>query len=134
MRGLHRRQAPGAGGRELQGRPHPLSLPDPPRSSLARRDTDAMEDAAPPLLRSVPPVLWRTPLHPCSSLKGTPGSIRGVILRCPIPFPSQPYRPHQEVTQTFACTSDGGLPMRVPKRLRGSVFCLLCSVGLCSSA
>ncbi|XP_037438055.1 uncharacterized protein LOC119305703 [Triticum dicoccoides] len=69
MRGLHRRQAPGAGGRELQGRPHPLSLPDPPRSSLARRDADAMEDAAPPLLRSAPPVLWRTPLHPCSSLR-----------------------------------------------------------------
>ncbi|KAM3242029.1 hypothetical protein ACQJBY_054628 [Aegilops geniculata] len=28
-----------------------------------------MEDAAPPLLRSVPPTLWRTPLHPCFSLK-----------------------------------------------------------------
>ena len=64
MRGLHRRQAPGAGGRELQGRPHPLSLPDPPCSSLARRDADAMEDAAPPLLRSVPP----TPLL-CSAME-----------------------------------------------------------------
>ncbi|KAE8767379.1 hypothetical protein D1007_61274 [Hordeum vulgare] len=33
---------------------HLLSLPDPPRSSLARPDADAMEDAAPPLPRSVP--------------------------------------------------------------------------------
>ena len=57
---------------------HPLFLTPsylPPRSttqlcsSLGRSDADAMEDAAPPLLRSVPPTPWRTPLHPCSTLK-----------------------------------------------------------------
>uniref|UniRef100_A0A453NEQ0 Uncharacterized protein n=1 Tax=Aegilops tauschii subsp. strangulata TaxID=200361 RepID=A0A453NEQ0_AEGTS len=57
---------------------HPLFLTPsylPPRSttqlcsSLGRSDADAMEDAAPPLLLSVPPTPWRTPLHPCSSLK-----------------------------------------------------------------
>ena len=41
MRGLHRRQAPGAGGRELQGRPHPLSLPDPPRKARLARACSA---------------------------------------------------------------------------------------------
>ncbi|XP_044352082.1 uncharacterized protein [Triticum aestivum] len=57
---------------------HPLFLTPsylPPRSttqlcsSLSRPDANAMEDATPPLLRSMPPTPWRTPLHPCSSLK-----------------------------------------------------------------